>query len=98
MQTEPGSIYQWLRAGDEMFPAMLAAIDAAARSVCLEIYTFEECPLGRDFREALMRACKRGVRVRVLVDSVGSYLFVRTISGNRCEERAARFAGSIRSP
>ncbi len=74
MQTGTGSIYHWLRAGDEIFPAMLAAIDAASQSVCLEIYTFEECPLGRDFLEALMQACGRGVRVRVLVDSVGSIL------------------------
>lgn len=72
MQTEPGSSYQWLRAGDEIFPAMLTAIDAASESVCLEIYIFEECPLGRDFREALVRACRHGVRVRVLVDAVGS--------------------------
>jgi cardiolipin synthase A/B len=74
MQTEPGSIYQWLRAGDEIFPAMLTAIDAAAQSVRLEIYIFEECPLGRDFREALARACGRGVQVQVLVDSMGSLL------------------------
>jgi cardiolipin synthase len=78
MQTGTGPPYHWLRAGDEIFPAMLAAIDAASQSICLEIYTFEECPLGRDFREALMRACNRGVRVRVLVDSVGSYF----LSGN----------------
>ena len=74
MQTEPGSIYQWLRAGDEIFPAMLKSIDAATQSVRLEIYIFEECPLGRDFREALVRACVRGVRVQVLVDSMGSLL------------------------
>jgi cardiolipin synthase A/B len=74
MPTEPGSIYQWLRAGDEIFPAMLAAIDAAAKSLLLEIYIFEECPLGRDFREALVRACGRGVPVQVLVDSMGSLL------------------------
>ncbi|MGD0350643.1 MAG: phosphatidylserine/phosphatidylglycerophosphate/cardiolipin synthase family protein [Verrucomicrobiota bacterium] len=74
MQTGPSSSCHWLRAGDDMFPAMLAAIDAASQSVCLEIYTFEECPLGRWFREALMRACGRGVRVRVLVDAVGSIL------------------------
>ncbi|HUA38073.1 MAG TPA: phosphatidylserine/phosphatidylglycerophosphate/cardiolipin synthase family protein [Candidatus Sulfopaludibacter sp.] len=74
MRIEPGSSYQWLRAGDEMFPAMLSAINAASRSVCLEIYMFEECALGRDFREALVRACGHGVRVRVLVDSIGSLL------------------------
>jgi cardiolipin synthase A/B len=74
MQTGAVSAYHWLRAGDEIFPAMLAAIDAASQSVCLELYTFEECPLGRDFREALVRACERGVRVRVLVDAIGSFL------------------------
>jgi len=74
MQTEAGSTRHWLRAGDEIFPAMLAAIDAASQSVCLEIYIFEECPLGRDFREALVRACGRGARVQVLVDAVGSIL------------------------
>jgi cardiolipin synthase A/B len=72
--TGPTSSCQWLRAGDEMFPAMLAAIDAAARSLCLEIYTFEDSPLGREFRGALVRARKRGVRVRVLVDAIGSML------------------------
>lgn len=72
MQTGLDSAYQWFRAGDEIFPATLAAIDAASRSVCLEIYTFEECPLGRSFRETLIRACGRGARVRVLVDAIGS--------------------------
>ena len=74
MQTGPNPTYHWLRAGDEMFPATLAAIDAASQSVCLEIYTFEECPLGRRFRETLMRACGRGARVRVLVDAIGSVM------------------------
>jgi cardiolipin synthase A/B len=66
--------HQWLRAGDEMFPAMLAAIDAAGQSVCLEVYTFEDSPLGQRFRAALIRARARGVRVRVLVDAIGSVL------------------------
>ncbi len=74
MPTESHPVYQWLRAGDEIFPAMLAAIDAAGRSVCLEVYTFEDCPLGRRFREALIRARQRGVQVRVLVDAVGSIM------------------------
>jgi cardiolipin synthase A/B len=72
MQTGSNPIYHWLRAGDEIFPAMLAAIDAAKKSVRLEIYTFEECPLGRLFREALIRARTRGVHVQVLFDAVGS--------------------------
>jgi len=74
MPTELNPVCQWLRAGDEIFPAMLAAIDAAVESVGLEIYTFDDCPLGKRFREALLRAQKRGVRVRVLVDAIGSIM------------------------
>jgi len=72
MPTESSPVYRWLRAGDEIFPAMLAAIDAAERSVCLEVYTFEDSLLARRFRDALVRARERRVRVRVLVDAVGS--------------------------
>ena len=74
MQPDAAPACRWLRAGDEMFPAMLAAIDTAMQTVCLEIYTFADCPLGLRFREALIRARERGARVRVLVDAVGSVL------------------------
>jgi cardiolipin synthase len=53
-------------------PAMLAAIDLARSSVCLEVYIFSPSPLGERFREALVRAQHRGVQVRVLVDALGS--------------------------
>ena len=62
----------WLCTGQGVFPAMLAAIDAAQRSVCLETYTFSVGPLGERFREALIRAQQRGARVRVLIDALGS--------------------------
>ena len=74
MPTEPNPVCRWLRAGDEIFPAMLAAIDAASESVCLEVYTFEDGALGQRFRAALVRARERGVRVRVLVDAIGSIM------------------------
>lgn len=73
MLTEAMPAYHWLSAGDEIFPAMLAAIDAAQESVCFEIYTYESSPLGNRFREALIRARQRGARVRVLVDALGSF-------------------------
>ena len=70
---ESNSTCNWLCTGDEIFPAMLAAIDAAKKSVCLEIYIFTDSPVGVHFRDALIRACRRGAKVRVLVDAVGSY-------------------------
>jgi len=73
IMSESNSTFNWLCTGDEVFPAMLAAIDVAKKSVCLEVYVYQDGPLGIRFREALVRACKRGASVRVLVDAVGSY-------------------------
>ena len=58
--------------GDTAFPAMLAAIDGATRSVALLSYIFDNDSAGHAFRDALRRACERGVAVRVLIDDVGS--------------------------
>ncbi len=51
---------------------MLAAIDAAKEEVLLETYIFSAEAIGQRFRDALIAACQRGVRVRVLLDAVGS--------------------------
>jgi cardiolipin synthase A/B len=63
----------WLSTGREVFPAMLAAVEAARESVCLETYTYAADSLGEQFREALIRACRRGVGVRVIYDALGSF-------------------------
>src|SRR5882724_6620788 len=62
----------WLCTGHEVFPAMLAAIDSAQRSICLETYIYAPDSLGQRFREALIRARQRGARVQVLYDALGS--------------------------
>jgi cardiolipin synthase len=51
---------------------MLAAIDRAQRSICLETYIYSADSLGERFREALIRARQRNVRVQVLYDALGS--------------------------
>jgi cardiolipin synthase A/B len=63
----------WLCTGDEIFPAMIAAIEEAKSEVCLETYTFSPGPPGEQFLDALVRARQRRVRVRVLIDALGSY-------------------------
>jgi len=73
MSSPEGIRWTWLHNGAEAFPAMLAAIDAAQKSVCLETYIYSASPLGDKFRDALVRAQRRGVRVRVLLDAVGSH-------------------------
>ncbi len=61
----------------ETFPAMLAAIDAAADRVDLETYTLRDDSTGQAFQQALIRAASRGVRVRLLYDWIGSFALSR---------------------
>lgn len=72
--------------GDSAYPAMLAAIDAATRSVTMTSYIFDNDFAGQAFRAALSRACDRGIEVRVLIDDVGSRYTKPTMVG---ELRAA---------
>lgn len=58
--------------GDAAFPAMLEAIESAKTSVTLCSYIFDNDKSGREFVEALSRAVKRGVEVRVLIDAAGT--------------------------
>lgn len=61
-----------LETGDEYFPALEAAIDAAQKEVHLETYIFEDDPTGRRIAECLARAARRGVAVRLTVDGFGA--------------------------
>jgi len=58
--------------GDEAYPAMIGAIEAAERSVALLSYIFDSDRAGDVFLEALVHAKRRGVAVRVLIDHVGA--------------------------
>jgi cardiolipin synthase len=60
-----------LKNGENAYPAMLAAIDAASHSVHLSTYIFDGDETGRRFTDALKGAADRGVEVRVIVDSLG---------------------------
>ncbi len=67
-----GNSVQPLTDGDNAYPAMLAAMDAAEHSITLQTYIFHNDKAGQAFVEALARAHARGVQVRVLVDAVGA--------------------------
>ncbi|MBA2673299.1 phospholipase D-like domain-containing protein, partial [Ramlibacter sp.] len=56
----------------EYFPALVAAIDAARAEVRLETYIFDFTGSGADVANALERAARRGVAVRVVVDGYGT--------------------------
>ncbi|MDE2463383.1 MAG: PLDc N-terminal domain-containing protein [Alphaproteobacteria bacterium] len=70
-----GNRIQLLHGGDEAYPAMLEAISAARRSIALTSYIFRDDRTGRQFTDALARAHRRGVAVRVLIDGIGGGYF-----------------------
>jgi len=61
-----------LENGVEIFPAMLAAISSAQKSINLEAYIFWSDSVGTRFRDALAERASHGVEVRLLLDGVGS--------------------------
>jgi cardiolipin synthase len=67
-----GNSAEILNNGDEIFPAMTAAIREARMTVNLESYIFKDDKAGKIIADALMDAARRGVEVRVLVDGTGS--------------------------
>jgi cardiolipin synthase A/B len=68
----PGNKITPLVNGDEAFPAMLAAVDSAKKSISLSTYIFDNDKSGRQFVAALERAVQRGVEVCVLIDAAGT--------------------------
>ena len=67
-----GNRVQPLVNGDEAFPAMLAAIESAQKSISLSTYIFDRDSVGHQFVAALRRAVARSVAVRVLIDDAGA--------------------------
>ncbi len=62
-----------LKNGDEIFPAMLAAIDAAERSIDFLTFIYWNGDIGQRFADHLSAKAKAGVRVRVLLDAAGAW-------------------------
>lgn len=71
-----GNAITVLEGGDEAYPAMLAAIAGARKSIAMASYIYRDDVAGKAFTEALIAAKDRGAEVRVLLDGVGTgYIF-----------------------
>jgi cardiolipin synthase len=67
-----GNRYDVLTNGDQIFPAMLDAIRGAKRRISFETYIYESGEIAVQFTQALEDAARRGVRVSLVVDSIGA--------------------------
>lgn len=65
--------------GRELFPAMVAAIDAARHEVWLATYIVHVDAASLHVVAALERAAARGVRVRIVIDGFGAKASVATL-------------------
>lgn len=83
--------------GDAAYPAMIAAIDSAERSVGFSTYIMDRGVAASGFVEAFARAVRRGVTVRVLIDDVGARYSRPSIVESLRDRgvRVARFLPSI---
>ncbi|HYO75316.1 MAG TPA: cardiolipin synthase [Thermoanaerobaculia bacterium] len=68
---EAGNHVQVLQNGDGFFPPLFRDIDAARRSVHLEMFIWEDGVLARQLAALLAKKARQGVVVRVLVDGSG---------------------------
>jgi cardiolipin synthase A/B len=65
--------FAWHGTGQSLLEAKLKAIAEARLSVEMETFLFRASPVGQRFCDELTAAARRGVRVRLLVDAVGSF-------------------------
>ena len=64
--------------GDATFEAIFDGIDRAERYVLAQFYIIHDDRIGRAFKDRLIAAAERGVDVRLLYDSVGSWKLPRS--------------------
>ena len=78
-----------LNNGDAFYPAMLEAVNGAEESITIEAYIYWAGDVGRQFAEALAAKAASGVRVKILLDAVGSTSIgeeiLETLERGRCQ-------------
>jgi cardiolipin synthase len=85
LESTVGAIFQAghqvevLRNGDEIFPAMLEAIESAEHTIDFVTFVYWKGDIARRFAEALAQRSLDGVRVRVVLDAFGSAPMKRSL-------------------
>ena len=70
-----------LENGEALYPAMLADIDAATDKIYCSTYIFQDDGTGAQFVDAFVRAERRGVDVRIILDGLGGIAYPLRIGG-----------------
>lgn len=75
--------------GDEFYPVMLEAIEEANHSITVEAYIYWAGETGQKFAQALAEKSRQGVKVKLLLDAIGSSGIgediLRTLKAGECQ-------------
>ncbi len=71
----PGNKIEPLLNGDEILPAMIAAIRSATNSINLETFIWKSGRMSDAFIDALSERARAGVEVRCIADGLGTFSF-----------------------
>jgi cardiolipin synthase len=73
----PGNAVDWHRDGDAAWDALLAVVDSSTRTLDVALFLLRDDARGSRFMERLAARAEAGVRVRLLIDGIGSLLLAR---------------------
>lgn len=71
----PYDNFDVLATASQVFTQLLEDINAAAHSIRMEFYIWDSNGRVHEVEEALIAACKRGVKVELLIDDAGAWRF-----------------------
>ena len=91
----PGNDFQLIDQWNAVFDALIEDIDAAERTVHMVFYIWSNGGRADEVVEALLRAQKRGITCRVLVDAVGSKKFLRSEQAKKLREAGVKLHASL---
>ncbi len=72
-----GNRVTFLRGGDEAYDAVLSLIGSSRDHLHAQFFILDVDPVGRRFIQALASRAREGIRVRLLLDAVGSWRALR---------------------
>jgi cardiolipin synthase len=95
-----GNRIEVFRNGDEIFPAMLECIRAATQTIDILTYVYWTGPIAQKMAGCLAEQARNGVRVRVILDAVGSMSMDSTLIEDMVEAgcKVERFRSATDRP
>ena len=90
-----GNRIELIEETDTVFRRIIADVDGAQRTCHMVFYIWNNGGLADEVTEALIRAARRGVICRVLVDAVGSAPFLRSETAQRMRHEGIRLHAAL---